>query len=158
MDYVSTPSKKGMISTVCTQFGKVPRQPTGTWVTRPIDNWTMATTLLKQHHQSDWHQLAVEKKALFESSRKQGDILEQLISASAEERKQNREFVKTLVQSLYFLDKHHIPHATTFESLVTMQIENGDIKLKQHQERCARNATYESYATVVELLTSQRDS
>ena len=41
-----------------------------------------------------------------------------------------------------------------FEGLITLQIENGDIKLKNHRENCPRNATYESYATVVDLLAS----
>ena len=55
---------------------------------------------------------------------------------------------------MYFLVKHHIPHTTTFESLLTLQIENGDIKLKSHRDTCPGNATYESYNTIVELLTS----
>lgn len=50
--------------------------------------------------------------------------------------------------------KHHIPHTTTFEGLVTLQIENGDITLQAHRETCPRNATYESYSTIVELLAS----
>ena len=50
--------------------------------------------------------------------------------------------------------KHHIPHTTTFESLITLQIENGDVILKSHREKCPHNATYESYTTMVELLSS----
>ena len=76
------------------------------------------------------------------------------MSVSEEERRQNRELIKKHIRSLYFLVKHHIPHTTTFEGLITLQIENGDIKLKNHREKCPRNATYESYATVVDLLTS----
>lgn len=55
---------------------------------------------------------------------------------------------------MYFLVKHHIPHTTTFESLITLQIENGDVILKSHREKCPHNATYESYTTMVELLSS----
>ena len=62
--------------------------------------------------------------------------------------------MKKLVRSLYFLVKHHIAHTTTFEDLLTLQIENSDIKLKSHGEKCAKNATYESYSTIVELLAS----
>ena len=47
--------------------------------------------------------------------------------------------------------KHHIPHTTTFEALIALQIENGDIKLQAHCERRPRNA---SYATIVELFAS----
>ena len=78
-----------------------------------------------------------------------------ILSVSEEERRQNRELIKKHIRSLYFLVKHHIPHTTTFEGLITLQIENnGDIKLKNHREKCPRNATYESYATVVDLLAS----
>ena len=48
--------------------------------------------------------------------------------------------------------KHHIPHTTNFEALITLQIENGYIRLKAHHENCRRNATCESYVTVVDLL------
>lgn len=60
--------------------------------------------------------------------------------------------MKKLIRSLYFLVKHHIAHTTTFEDLLTLQIENGDVKLESHREKCAKNATYESYSTIVELL------
>ncbi len=50
--------------------------------------------------------------------------------------------------------KHHIPHTTTFEPLISLQIENGDTRLQVHRDTCTRNATYESYTTVVELLAS----
>ena len=78
--------------------------------------------------------------------------MQQIVAAGEEEKKQNRELIKKLIRSLYFLVKHHIPHTTTFEGLITLQIENRDIKLKTHQENCPRNATYESYATVIDLL------
>ena len=76
------------------------------------------------------------------------------MSVSEAEKVQNWELIKKLVRSLYFIVKHHIPHTTMFEDLITLQIENGDIKLKNHWENCPRNATYESYATVVDLLAS----
>ena len=78
--------------------------------------------------------------------------MQQIVAAGEEEKKQNRELIKKLIRSLYFLVKHHIPHTTTFEGLITLQIENRDIKLKTHRENCPRNATYESYATVIDLL------
>ena len=62
--------------------------------------------------------------------------------------------MKKLVRSLYFLVKHHIPHTTIFEDLFTLQIDNGDIKLKYYKDKCPHNATYESYSTIVEVLSS----
>ena len=82
-----------------------------------------------------------------QSTEEHGNIMEELEAATAEEKKQNRDIMKKLIQSLYFLVKHYIPHTTTFESLITLQIENGDIILKSHREKCPHNATYESYTT-----------
>ena len=94
----------------------------------------------------------MEKKALSYSSVEQGNIVQQILSVNEEERKQNHELIKKLVPSLYFLVKRYIAHTTTFEYLLTLQIENGDVKLKSHQDSCVKNATYESYSTIVELL------
>ena len=71
-----------------------------------------------------------------QSTEEHGNVMEQLEAATAEEKKQNRDIMKKLIRSLYFLVKHHIPHTTTFESLITLQIENGDIILKSHREKC----------------------
>ena len=152
MNYDST--LKGMVCTVCKVYGKVPVQAGGAWVTRPVKNWVKATTLLAKHKQSEWHLAAIEKRVLSQSAEEHGDVMELIVTASEEEKKQNRELIKKLSRSLYFLVKHHIPHTTTFEGLITLQIENGDMKLKAHRETCPRNATYESYSTTVELLAS----
>ena len=145
---------KGMVCTVCEVYEKVPVQAKGAWVTRPVNNWAKATTLLANHEKSEWHLSAVERRAFSQSAEKRSDVIELIVTASEEEKKENRKMMKKLIRSLYFLVKHHIPHTTTFEGLVTLQNENGDITLKAHTETCPRNATYESYSTMVELLTS----
>lgn len=76
------------------------------------------------------------------------------MAASEEEKKGNRELIKKLLRSLYFLVKYHIPHTTTFDGIIMLQIDNGDVKLQTDHNTCPQNATYESYTTVVELLTS----
>ena len=73
------------------------------------------------------------------SAEQLGNVVEQITQASEE----NHELIKKLVRSLYFLVKNHIPHITTFHGLVTLQVENGDIKLKTHRDQCPGNATYE---------------
>ena len=118
-------------------------------MTRPVNNWMKAFSQLRMHERSEWHLAAVEKQALSQHS---GNIVQQILAASEEEKKQNPELIKKLIRSLHFLVTHHIPHTTNFEGLITLQIENGDIRLKAHREICPRNATYESHATVVDLL------
>jgi hypothetical protein len=60
-----------------------------------------------------------------EMAKKQGDIIEQMRSASEEKRK-NRAMIMKLIRSLYFLVKHRIPHTTTFQDLIILQIDNGN--------------------------------
>ena len=106
-------------------------QAKGAWVTRPVCNWVKATSLLAKLEKSEWHLAAVEKKALSQLIEKHGGVVEQIVSVGEEERRQNMELMMKLVHSLYFLVKQHVPHTTMFECLITLQIENGDIKLNK---------------------------
>lgn len=62
--------------------------------------------------------------------------------------------MKKLTRSLYFLVKHRMPHTTTFEDLIMLQIDNGSEKLETHLSTCPSNAAYLSKATTNELLNS----
>ena len=119
----------GMFCSVCKKHGKIPVQARGAWVQRPISNWVKATELLSKHANSDWHKTAVEKSVLADAAEQQGDIMQQIERISEDEKRRNLIVVKKLVRSLYFLVKHRIPHTTTFNDIVTLQIENGDKNL-----------------------------
>lgn len=60
----------------CKVYGKVPVQAKGAWVTRPVNNWAKATTLLANHEKSEWHLAAVERRAFSQSAEKRGDVIE----------------------------------------------------------------------------------
>ena len=92
-------------------------------MTRPVNNWVKATALLTKHEKSDWHLAVVEKRVMSQSTKEHGDVVELIVAASEEEKKDNRELIKKLIRSLYFLVKHHIPHTTTFEGLITLLLE-----------------------------------
>ena len=77
-----------------------------------------------------------------------------IIAASEVERQQNREFMKKLIRSLYFLVRHRIPHTINFEGIIELQIDNGNEQLKVHSQKSPSNATYLSKATTAELLRS----
>lgn len=77
-----------------------------------------------------------------------------MLVATEIDRKRNRELMKKLIWSLYFLVKHRIPHTTTFEQMITLQIDNGSNKLEEHRLTCPSNASYLSKATTSELLYS----
>ena len=78
------------------------------------------------------------------------------LAASAKQaeelRQRNRSILLKLLRSVYFLVKSRIPHTTTFEELVQLQIANGDDLLKQHVEQGASNAQYTSKFSSVSLI------
>ena len=150
MDYDS--GLKGVVCTVCKNYG-IQKVPSSAWVTRPVDNWMKFTTLLKKHEKSGWHLVAVERRAVNQSSQDHCDVVDIIVTVSEEEKKHNYELIKKHMRYLYLLVKHCIFHTITFESLITLQIKNGEIKMKFHPKN-ARVMQPESYATVVELLTS----
>ena len=71
----------------------------------------------------------------------QSEHVEQIVSTSEEEKKENRELMKKLLRSLY---SSLSPHTTTYDSLTSLQIDNENVKLQMHRDTCPQNATYES--------------
>ena len=54
-----------MVCTVFKDYGIVPVQARGAWVTtRAVDNSVKTTKLLKEHQNSEWHLAAMKKRAL----------------------------------------------------------------------------------------------
>ena len=90
-----------------------------------------------------------------ESVKMQGrGIVELIVAATGKEKRNNHELIRQLIRSVYFLVRNHILHATTFESLIALQIDNGNGRLESHLNVCPANATYMSTITVAELLKS----
>jgi len=137
----------GMFCTFCKKHGKPRAVAHGAWTSHPVNNWVKATERLKKHEQSDWHLASVEAIALAEAARRKGDVVERMLAASEAERRRNWELIKQLTRSLYFLVKHRMPHTTTFEDLIELQIDNGNEQLEKHKRTCPSNATYVSKAT-----------
>ena len=124
----------GMYCSICMNYGKPPPQTRGAWVTRPVQNWVKAVELLSKHGKSEWHLAAIEALAMSESAKQHGDIVDKMLAASEMERQQNRELMKKLIRSLYFLVRHRIPHTTTFEGLIELQIDNGNDQLHENTQ------------------------
>ena len=126
----------------------------GAWVSRPINNWVKATELLAKHSESEWHLAYVEAQVLTDSTRQSGDVVERMVAASEMDQKRNRELVKKLTRSLYFLIKHHIPHTTSFEDLICRQIDNGNEQMEEPLRAAPLYAIYFSKVTTAELMSS----
>ena len=99
--------EREMICTVCRKYGKPPVQTHGAWVTRAINNWQKATDLLKKHENSEWHIAALETQIMTELAKQSGDVMDMLVAASEEKKRRNRDLLKALIRSVYFLVKHH---------------------------------------------------
>ncbi len=90
----------------------VNHQHRGAWVTKPISNWVKATELLKQHEMSEWHLTSVEVQAMASLARTSGGTIADRLIAIGEEERKNRDVVKILLRSLYFLFKNSVPHSS----------------------------------------------
>ena len=74
---------------------------------------------------------SVEAHAMDVSTRMQGwGIAELIVYATAEAKRKNLELIRQLIRSVYFLVRNRIPHTTTFESLIALQIDNGNSQLE----------------------------
>lgn len=144
--------KNGMFCKLCQKFGKPPATARGAWTTRGIVDWNHGTELLKMHNESNWH----KESALTARMAEQQSVLELQQSSAVrslnEKKSRNRMIVLKLLQSVYFLVKHRIPHTTTFEDLVELQVANGDEILKQHVKDGPGNAQYTSKFSVTSLI------
>ena len=76
--------------------------------------------LLNKHEESEWHLASAEAWAMDESARMQErGIMEQIVAATGEEKRKNRELIRQLIRSV-FLVRNRIPHTTTVESLIAL--------------------------------------
>ena len=130
-----------MLCSLCKKFGRPPTQANGAWVTRPIYNWVKATELLAKHERSDWHRASVEASALAEMAKNRGDIIEQMRSANEEEKCKNREMLKKLIRSLYFLSYTTYYNISGFDHITKLKMEM-PMELQVHLNSCPNNATY----------------
>ena len=144
--------KNGMYCKLCQKFGKPPATARGAWTTRRIVDWNHGTELLKLHNESNWH----KNSALTARMAEQESVLELQRSSAMrslnEKKARNRMIVLKLLRSVYFLVKHRIPHTTTFEDLVELQVANGDEFLQKHIKDGPGNAQYTSKFSITSLI------
>lgn len=146
--------EKGMFCYICQKYGKPPANARGAWTSRGIADWNHATEMLKLHNDSKWHKDAAMAARMAEQS--QHSVLELQCTAAAreanEKREKNRAVLLKVLRSVYFLVKHRIPHTTTFQDLLALQVANGDQLLEQHLMEGPANAQYTSKFSVTSLI------
>ena len=122
-------------------------------MSRPINNWVKATELLAKHLKWDRHLVSVDAQVLADSAKKSSDVVERMVVSPEMDRKRNCKLVKKLARKLYFLIKHCMPHKTSFEHLIHLQIDNGIEQLEEHLRAAPSNVMYLSMITTTELLS-----
>ena len=145
-----------MFCRVCQDFGRPSATARGAWTVKGMTDWNHATENLKQHNESKGHKEGALSARMAEQAANVGNVLDLQLAASAKQaeelRQRNRSILLKLLRSVYFLAKSHIPHTTTFDELVQLQIANGDDLLKQHVEQGSSNAQYTSKFSSVSLI------
>ena len=145
-----------MFCKVCQERGIPPAGSRGGWKTRGITDWNHATELLQQHAGSQWHRDAAVTAVMAHQSTSWQNVLELQCSSAtqqaAERRERNRDVVRKLLRSIYFLAKHRIAHTTVYPHLVDLQVANGDTLLEQHIKCSPLNAQYTSKFNATMLI------
>ena len=121
-----------------------------------VTDWNHATEMLKQHNDSKGHKDGAISARMAEQAKKTVTVVDLHLAASAKQaeaqRQMNHAVMLKLLRSIYFLTKKRIPHTTTFENIIELQIANGDELLKQHVEQGPSNAQYTSKFLSVSLI------
>jgi hypothetical protein len=158
----------GALCGICSTFyakRPLPTNHTGTFVTKPFNNWKRSTgsdpknNKLLKHHTSASHLTAVvfdtdaEKMAF-----KQCTVYSLVHQQSREEQQIQLERLTDFVDVAYYLFKHEIAHTTHFESLLSLvsRLDKSD-QIQQFLNSSPENATYTSTTTATELLSAVSD-
>ena len=151
-----TDPKEGMFCRVCQSFGRPSATARGAWTVKGVTDWNHATEMLKQHNDSKGHKDGAISARMAVQAKETGTVVDLQLAASAKQaeaqRQMNRAVLLKLLRSIYFLTKSRIPHTTTFEDIIELQIANGDALLKQHVEQGPSNAQYTSKFSSVSLI------
>ncbi|CAF1572938.1 unnamed protein product, partial [Rotaria magnacalcarata] len=123
------------------------------FTTQPFANWKNApgpSGTLQKHQESAYHRTTFQNLLFRQTER---SVAQKLFNVSELERQENRQRFSDLLEGAYFLFQHELPHTTLYEPLleVLTKIDHSK-KLSTFFDKCKKNASYDSTATVTELL------
>ena len=143
----------------------LPTNHTGTFVTKPFNNWKRSTgsdpknNKLLKHHRCASHSTAVTFDSDAEMmAAKQRTVYSMVHKQSRELQEIQLDRMADFTDVAYYLFKHEIAHTTHFESLLSLvsRLDKSD-KIKQFMDASPENATYTSTTIATELLTAVSD-
>ncbi|CAF3849716.1 unnamed protein product [Rotaria sp. Silwood1] len=107
---------------------------------------------LQKHQESTYHKTAVQNLSFRQT---EGSVVQQLFNVSELERKENCQRFGDLLDGVYFLFKHELPHTTLYAPLLELlsKIDRSKI-ISTFFDKYRQDATYDSTTTVKKLLQS----
>lgn len=125
----------------------------GVFISIPFTNWKNApgeNGRLMRHSRSQFHLIALENDKF---RHQEGSILNQLITVSEQQKKENRDRLYDLLDCCYFLFKNELSHTTLYNPLLQLvsRLDHSS-KLADFFQNCQKNATYDSTTSITEFL------
>lgn len=144
----------------CGSYG-LPKGSDGTFIMKPFTKWSKATgssaknNKLLKHQLSNSHRQAVARAEMCSEVERRGSVFTQLQSCSDAEKYENLIMISKYVKVVYWLMKHEVAHTKNYESLIELCTDLDESNhLANWQRLRAKNATYKSLATSLEMVTT----
>ncbi|CAF3338289.1 unnamed protein product [Rotaria socialis] len=134
-------------------FREMEQKTKGVFTSAPFRNWKNAlgdNGRLMRHFRSEYHLIAHENDKF---RQQEGSIINQIVTVSEAQKKENRDRLSDLLDCCYFLFKNELPHTTLYHPLLQLigRLDHSS-KLADFFQNCHKNATYNSTTSVTELL------
>lgn len=152
----------GALCKFCVLFKpKVHRGLQGSFIVKGFKNYKKFTEAARNHVQSDWHKSALlEGSSLMAIRDESAQSIATCLSKSRQDLiESNRLKLGSIVRTIVFCGTHDLPlrgkESTdgNFRDLLEFRVQSGDLVLKNHLEKAARNAMYTSVRTEHEIIS-----
>ena len=174
LGYYGKREEEGVFCLPCVLFTTIHREGScrgDNFVVRLHRDWKNIIADAAEHESTQYHRNAAAKLLVFLSTRKHpSERIDLMQSQAATERvSANRCILLSVLRCLQLAarqglalrghrdDLTYDSHQGNFMAFVKFAIDSGDIVLKEHLERCSRNATYMSKTTQNDLKTLMAD-
>ncbi|CAF4880233.1 unnamed protein product [Rotaria sp. Silwood1] len=130
----------------------------GVFTSIAFTNWKKAlgdNGKLMKHSRSLYHLMAIDNDTF---RHQEGSVLQQIVTVSETQKKENRDRLSDLLDCCYFLFKNELPHTTMYDPLLQLigRLDHSS-KLADFFQNCKKNSTYNSTTSVTEFLESTNE-
>ncbi|CAF3934367.1 unnamed protein product, partial [Rotaria sp. Silwood1] len=139
-------------------FRDMDQKTKGVFTSIAFTNWKKAlgdNGKLMKHSRSLYHLMAIDNDTF---RHQEGSVLQQIVTVSETQKKENRDRLSDLLDCCYFLFKNELPHTTMYDPLLQLigRLDHSS-KLADFFQNCKKNSTYNSTTSVTEFLESTNE-